>query len=1120
MSRSSAYPTNGGFQKNMGVRHQLQYVSDPTLIDSDADRTERFEENGRRSVQDSYSFSHEASSNDREGKRQKKKKMKKFKSFMHVFLGGLKKHQFNQAAWNEDDGSDRGGQYQQKKAPLPMSQGVGPKPLVVQPSNAEIPGLCGLYNHGNTCFMNAILQCLSNTDQLAEYFVTDQYKNDLNRQKSTARTLSSQGDVTEQFAILLKCLWNCQYDPRVTSHFKEVVGKYASQYQGTSQHDAQEFFLWLLDSVHEDLNQASKKKYRPIKDGTGRPDEEVAAETLQSHRKRNNSFIQNLFQGQFRSSVACPSCGTRSATFDPYVCISLPLPQRERRPVYITVVYRSSSKANSVYGVNILIDSTIRDLRNSLAEMCGINRYHLVLADLHSNGFNRTFYDDQHLSAINSGDMIFGFECPPYRGENPEAITQANPSGSKELMLIMVVNKLGQTQFGKRFGPPLILRVWRDLTHSQFQSVVLKALVGYLREGIRLADVCRSGVLFKSKVMDALPGRAVLPTDVDHPFYSPSVDKALHVSMLYGGPAHIKLVAEWDPEIKARVFGVVPDEVPEPHQSVMELQELYRQPLTATLNGCLKIYTKEETLNREDSWFCAHCKCQQQDATKKITLWTLPDVLVVHLKRFRHVGYCRTKLNTLVSFPTQGLDMTPYLAPRSGQRPASATLQRKVQLSTPRSKTFSPHSKSVRFQDTPSRSVSAKESKFRFPWKKRKSEERNTKCVDTALAANVCDSPSSIRSAPSTVGQGASRGKQVYSPVHSYDGGQARSTSPSSSDAENVYDLYAVCNHMGTMTRGHYNAYCRNPADGRWYLFDDNHVQSLSEEQLVTAGAYLLFYVRQSLINQLPPLSSTSSSSSSSGGSGHWAMHIPRFRLDLIGSTGSPYTPNINEAISRSRFGSTASAVSAPPGRGLSPQSSGGHDNESDVFTHSRAVDNHSAVSLPPSYLNTPLHHHQFSSPVHQPSTSNVRFVSNARHASLRVSRPRQFSPENLAHAHTNEQFMRRGTSFHGSRQHQAVQRSLTDSGRVLEMPPHPAYPYSGQSLAMPSRSIPNITAADFPPDTNFHVPSRSIPDMPAHMSPTPQARPTNQNFHFMTPQPHRARTFSAGYNPGAESCV
>lgn len=477
--------------------------------------------------------------------------------------------------------------------------------------------------------------------------------------------------------------------------------------------------------------------------------------------------------------------------------------------------------------------------------------------------------------------------------------------------------------------------------------------------------------------------------------------------------------------------------------------------------------------------------------------------------------------------------MTPYLAPRSNLRPSSATLQRRVQWSTPRTKTFTPHSKSVRFEEVKStgknfgRSMSTKDSKFHFPWKKRKDEDAHVK-HNEPFSAGICDSPSSIRSAPSTVGP---RGKRVHSPVHSLDGAEVRGRSPAGPEAaaasDNIYDLYAVCNHMGTLTRGHYTAYCRNPADGRWYLFDDNHVQALSEEQLVTAGAYLLFYVRQSLLNQLPPLSSTSSSSSSSGGSNHWAMHIPRFRLDLNGSFGSseiPAVSNINEVkSSRQRYGSNTSApVSAANGRGFSPVSSS-HDNESDVFVHK---DSQSAVSLPPSSNTTPLHYRQLSSPPYQPPSNPFSSGPSARHASLRVSRQaRQTTPDSPG---CNDQFMRRGASFHGSRQHPHTQRSLTGSGRVVEMPAHPAYPSSGHGLAVPSRSIPNM-AGNYPTATpNLSIPSRSIPDMAMHMSPPPVPRHNKHNFapnhnYFMTPQPARARTFSAGNNygqNGAESCV
>lgn len=138
--------------------------------------------------------------------------------------------------------------------------------LSTQSPVCGIQNQIGIQNHGNTCFMSAIIQCLCNTDPLAEYFVMNHYRIDLQRHnKLHAKKYGTKGEVTEQFALLLKSLWSCQYTSDISNKFKLLVAKYGSQYEGNDQHDAQEFLLWLLDKIHEDLNIATKKKYRKVK---------------------------------------------------------------------------------------------------------------------------------------------------------------------------------------------------------------------------------------------------------------------------------------------------------------------------------------------------------------------------------------------------------------------------------------------------------------------------------------------------------------------------------------------------------------------------------------------------------------------------------------------------------------------------------------------------------------------------------------------------------------------------------------------------------------------------------------------------------------------------------------
>ena len=86
----------------------------------------------------------------------------------------------------------------------------------------------------------------------------------MRRSRLKAKT-GAQGEVTEKLADVIKSLWSCQYTQAITTEFKNTVDKYGSQYKGNTQHDAQEFLLWLLDKVHEDLNIAKKRKYKRVK---------------------------------------------------------------------------------------------------------------------------------------------------------------------------------------------------------------------------------------------------------------------------------------------------------------------------------------------------------------------------------------------------------------------------------------------------------------------------------------------------------------------------------------------------------------------------------------------------------------------------------------------------------------------------------------------------------------------------------------------------------------------------------------------------------------------------------------------------------------------------------------
>jgi len=182
------------------------------------------------------------------------------------------------------------------------------------------PILIGLNNIGATCYMNASLQCLSNTKELTEYFLKDYKEKDKSKQI-----------MSHEYHRVLRHLWdeNSKEKAYSPNSFKEVLSKENPLFAGIAANDSKDFINFLIERLHQELNNINKDNN--VTDSWMRINQanemEVLKGFLQDFNTTFNSPISKLFYGISETKSQCQGCTIIKYNFQVYSFLEFPLQQ-------------------------------------------------------------------------------------------------------------------------------------------------------------------------------------------------------------------------------------------------------------------------------------------------------------------------------------------------------------------------------------------------------------------------------------------------------------------------------------------------------------------------------------------------------------------------------------------------------------------------------------------------------------------------------------------------------------------------------------------------------------------------------------------------------------------------
>eukprot|EP00063_Salmo_salar_P022170 XP_013997005.1 PREDICTED: ubiquitin carboxyl-terminal hydrolase 20-like isoform X1 [Salmo salar] len=507
-------------------------------------------------------------------------------------------------------------------------------------------GLTGMKNIGNSCYMNAALQALSNCPPLTQFFLDC---------SGLVRT-DKKPALCKSYQKLISELWHKKRPsyvvPTSLSQGIKLVNPmfrgYAQQVGASSQQDTQEFLRCLMDQLHEELKEPLAEYGRGGEGGEGdeqregsdrspAEDEFLSCDSGASSDRGEGGGLGEaglLIQDECgvlpRVGGGGTGTGGRSGTGGP---ISEKERLKEKRVL-----------GSPLHGGSQEMDEDA-DVDTAAAEKGALERgaeEEGTPPRPQSPSQSQTQGQMQSSNTPEPDNEASMQQRPQSRPCSPvHTVQELQPKLSSSPPRSSTLRSAGPTYSFKK--AQLILGA-KKKKQSLYRSVISDIFDGSILSLVQCLTCDRVSTTVETFQDLSLP----IPGKEDlaklHSSIHQNLPAKTGVSLdVYGSQGWITYIMD---SIRRFVVSCIPS--------------WFWGPMV-TLEDCLAAFFAADELKGDNMYSCEKC-IKLRNGVKYCKVLQLPEILCIHLKRFRHEVMYSFKINSHVAFPLEGLDLRPFLA--------------------------------------------------------------------------------------------------------------------------------------------------------------------------------------------------------------------------------------------------------------------------------------------------------------------------------------------------------------------------------------------------------------------------------------------------------------------------